>query len=153
MRKIVILMLVLMVCACNKGSHYAIEDKIVSDVIPEEESYRTVYNDTVTDRRGKIENGTLTYSHNAWQSVGKTYFLDYNPVEFDVKTTHDLKNKEEDKKGKAVSDEETISYELRPKRTGVFTVCEVEAYHGKEIRRIKHIIKVKSNEKKASSKK
>lgn len=152
MRNLIILMFALLVSSCNKNTNYTIEDRIIGDNIPDEVNYNLLNSDTVTDRHGKVKDGTLTYSHNAWQSVGKTYILDYNPVEFDVKTKHDFKNEKGNNHGETGGDEETVSYELHPKRAGVFTVCEVEGYRGKEIRRIKHIIKVKDNAEKGKDK-
>ena len=90
-----------------------------------------------------LKGGQLTFTGRYWGSVGHTYEIEFDKEAFNMQSKRAYKHPEMVAAHMCGGDDGTLSFTLKPKKKGEFTVIEIFKFRGQETRRIKNTIVVK----------
>lgn len=90
-----------------------------------------------------LKGGQLTFTGRYWGSVGHTYEIEFDKEAFNMQSKRAYKHPEMVAAHMCGGDDGTLSFTLKPRKKGEFTVIEIFKFRGQETRRIKNTIVVK----------
>lgn len=90
-----------------------------------------------------LKGGQLTFIGRYWGSVGHTYEIEFDKEAFNMQSKRAYKHPEMVAAHMCGGDDGTLSFSLKPRKKGEFTVIEIFKFRGQETKRIKTTIVVK----------
>lgn len=90
-----------------------------------------------------LKGGQLTFTGRYWGSVGHTYEIEFDKEAFNMQSKRAYKHPEMVAAHMCGGDDGTLSFSLKPRKKGEFTVIEIFKFRGQETKRIKTTIVVK----------
>lgn len=90
-----------------------------------------------------LKGGQLTFTGRYWGSVGHTYEIEFVKEAFNMQSKRAYKHPEMVAAHMCGGDDGTLSFTLKPRKKGEFTVIEIFKFRGQETKRIKNTIVVK----------
>lgn len=90
-----------------------------------------------------LKGGQLTFTGRYWGSVGHTYEIEFDKEAFSMQSKRAYKHPEMVAAHMCGGDDGTLSFTLKPRKKGEFTVIEIFKFRGQETKRIKNTIVVK----------
>ena len=90
-----------------------------------------------------LQGGRLTFTGRYWGSVGYTYEIEFDKDAFNMKSKLTYNQPEEVASYMCGGDEGTLSFTIKPRKKGEFTVIEIFKFRGQETKRIINTIVVK----------
>lgn len=90
-----------------------------------------------------LKGGQLTFTGRYWGSVGHTYEIEFDKEAFNMQSKRAYKHPEMVTAHMCGGDDGTLSFSLKPRKKGEFTVIEIFKFRGQETKRIKTTIVVK----------
>ena len=90
-----------------------------------------------------LKGGQLTFAGRYWGSVGYTYEIEFDKDAFSMQSKQTYKHPEMVAAHMCGGDDGTLSFSLKPRKKGEFTVIEIFKFRGQETKRIKTTIVVK----------
>lgn len=90
-----------------------------------------------------LKDGRLTFTGRYWGSVGHTYEIEFDKDAFNMQSKRTYKHPEMVAAHMCGGDDGTLSFTLKPRKKGEFTVIEIFKFRGQETKRIKNTIVVK----------
>lgn len=90
-----------------------------------------------------LKGGQLTFTGRYWGSVGHTYEIEFDKEAFNMQSKRAYKHPEMVAAHMCGGDDGTLSFTLKPRKKGEFTVIEIFKFRGQETKRIKNTIVVK----------
>lgn len=90
-----------------------------------------------------LKGGQLTFTGRYWGSVGHTYEIEFGKESFNMQSKRAYKHPEMVAAHMCGGDDGTLSFTLKPRKKGEFTVIEIFKFRGQETKRIKNTIVVK----------
>lgn len=90
-----------------------------------------------------LKGGQLTFTGRYWGSVGHTYEIEFDKEAFNMQSKRAYKHPEMVAAHMCGGDDGTLSFSLKPRKKGEFTVIEIFKFRGQETKRIKNTIVVK----------
>lgn len=90
-----------------------------------------------------LKGGQLTFSGRYWGSVGYTYEIEFDKDAFSMQSKQTYKHPEKVVAHMCGGDDGILTFTLKPRKKGVYTVIEIFKFRGQETKRIKNTILVK----------
>ena len=90
-----------------------------------------------------LKGGQLTFTGRYWGSVGHTYEIEFDKDAFNMQSKRTYKHPEMVAAHMCGGDDGTLSFTLKPRKKGEFTVIEIFKFRGQETKRIINTIVVK----------
>ena len=96
-----------------------------------------------TQKTISIKDGKISFVGRYWGSVGYTYEIEYDKEVFNAQSKRNFKHPEKVAAHLCGGDDGTLTFTLKPKKKGEFTVIEIYKFRGQETKRILNTIIVK----------
>ena len=90
-----------------------------------------------------LQGGRLTFTGRYWGSVGYTYEIEFDKDAFNMQSKRTYKHPEMVAAHMCGGDDGTLSFTIKPRKKGEFTVIEIFKFRGQETKRIINTIVVK----------
>lgn len=90
-----------------------------------------------------LKGGQLTFTGRYWGSVGHTYEIEFAKDAFNMQSKQTYKHPEMVAAHMCGGDDGSLTFTLKPRKKGEFTVIEIFKFRGQETKRIKNTIVVK----------
>ena len=90
-----------------------------------------------------LQGGRLTFTGRYWGSVGYTYEIEFDKDACNMQSKLTYNHPEEVAAHMCGGDEGTLSFTIKPRKKGEFTVIEIFKFRGQETKRIINTIVVK----------
>ena len=90
-----------------------------------------------------LQGGRLTFTGRYWVSVGYTYEIEFDKDAFNMQSKRTYKHPEMVAAHMCGGDDGTLSFTIKPRKKGEFTVIEIFKFRGQETKRIINTIVVK----------
>lgn len=90
-----------------------------------------------------LKGGRLTFTGRYWGSVGYTYEIEFDKDAFNMQSKRTYKHPEMVAAHMCGGDDGSLTFILKPRRKGEFTVIEIFKFRGQETKRVKNTIVVK----------
>lgn len=90
-----------------------------------------------------LKGGRLTFTGRYWGSVGYTYEIEFDKDTFNMQSKRTYKHPEMVAVHMCGGDDGSLTFILKPRRKGEFTVIEIFKFRGQETKRVKNTIVVK----------
>lgn len=134
MKKILVIMLAMI------GLNSLAQEKVFAN-----NDVHTEFNQDVVKKTKTIylKGGQLTFTGRYWGSVGHTYEIEFDKEAFNMQSKRAYKHPEMVAAHMCGGDDGTLSFSLKPRKKGEFTVIEIFKFRGQETKRIKTTIVVK----------
>ena len=134
MKKILVIMMAMV------GLNSLAQNKTIGNNYVQTECSQDVVKKTkIIYRKG----GRLTFTGRYWGSVGHTYEIEFDKDAFNMQSKRTYKHPEMVAAHMCGGDDGTLSFTIKPREKGEFTVIEIFKFRGQETKRIINTIVVK----------